>query len=298
MLRKNCLFCLLLVLCGLMVISPLAAMASGDHGHKRPAKTALLLVTFGTSIPQAQGVFKSVDAAFKKAFPGLEIRWAYTSKIIRNKVAKEQGLTWLSPEQALAKLMSEDYTQVGVQSLHVIPGAEYHNLVSKVHGFKAMTADFRVLLGYPLCATTDDLNNAGKILLANLPKERKAGEAVVFMGHGTHHPAGVVYPAMAYILEHADPLVLMGTVEGFPTLDDVKNSLTAAKVKKVHLLPFMTVAGDHAMNDMAGDEDDSWKSVLKAAGIESDAHLVSILQYPAIVDIYIAKAKKVMAHFK
>ena len=297
MLRRVGLFSLLMVLCGVMVMGPLAAMASG-HGHKKADKKALLLVTFGTSIPEAQGVFKEVDASFKKAFPGLEIRWAYTSKIIRNKVAKKQGLTWLSPEEALAKLMAEDYTQIGVQSLHVIPGAEYHDLIAKVHGFKSMSSDFRALIGYPLCATTDDLAVVAEALVANLPKERKAEEAVVFMGHGTHHPAGVVYPAMAYLLEKASPLVFMGTVEGYPALDDIKKELSAAKVKKVHLLPFMTVAGDHAMNDMAGDEDDSWKSELKAMGVDSTPHMVSILKYPQIVELYIKKAKAVMGHFK
>lgn len=279
-------------------MSPLVAFAGGGHGHKKPTKSALLLVTFGTSIPEAQGVFGKLDAAYKKAFPGMEIRWAYTSAQIRAIVAKEQGLTWDSPEEALAKLMSEHYTQVAVQSLHVIPGAEYHDLVRKVHGFKSMSYNFRPLIGYPLCSNTEDLAIVAEALMANLPKERKADEAVAFMGHGTHHPAGVVYPAMAYMLKNSDPLTFMGTVEGYPELDDIKEMLKKAGVKKVHLLPFMTVAGDHTVNDMAGDEDDSWKSVLNAMGIEAKPHLVSILEYPQIVDLYIEHTKNIMRHFK
>jgi sirohydrochlorin cobaltochelatase len=100
--------------------------------------------------------------------------------------------------------MAQDYTHVGVQSLHVLPGAEYHDLVAKVHGFKRMSSNFKVLIGYPLCSTTDDLKASAKALIADIPKERKAGEAVVYMGHGTHHPAGVVYAAMGYILQKQD----------------------------------------------------------------------------------------------
>lgn len=273
------------------------ALASG-HGHKTPAKKALLLVTFGTSVPQAQKVFVGVDKAFKKAFPGLEIRWAYTSKLIRAIVAKKRGVKWLSPAEALAKLMADGYTKVAVQSLHVIPGAEYHDLVAVVHGFRAMRPHFRPLISRPLCSTTDDLKAVAAILAANLPAGRKAKQAVVFMGHGTHHPAGVVYAALAYMLQLKDPLLLMGTVEGYPELDDIVARLKAAKVKTAYLLPFMTVAGDHAMNDMAGPEPDSWKSVLKKHGIAAKPVMKAITEIPAIVDIYIKHAKACLSHFK
>jgi sirohydrochlorin cobaltochelatase len=287
-----------LVVAGALLAAAGACLASGGHGEKKPMKKALLLVTFGTSVPEAQGVFAGIDAAYKKAFPGLEIRWAYTAKMIRNKVAKEQGKTWLSPEEALAKLMAEDYTHVGVQSLHVLAGAEYHDLVAKVHGFKVMSPNFKALMGYPLCATTDDLKAVVEALMADLPKERKAGEAIVYMGHGTHHPGGVVYPALAYMLQLKDPNVYMGTVEGYPELGDVQEELKAKKIKKAYLLPFMTVAGDHAMNDMAGEEDDSWKSVLTKDGIACVPVMRAITQNQKIVDIYIKHSKAMMAHFK
>ncbi len=273
------------------------AMASA-HGQKKPDKTAILLVTFGTSIPAAQKSFARIDQAFKKAFPGVEIRWAYTAKLIRRIVAKKQGKTWLSPAEALAKLMDDGYTQVVVQSLHVIPGAEFHDVEDVVHGFRNMGQGFRPLMSWPLCATANDLKAVAKALLASQPAGRKANEAVVYMGHGTHHPGGVVYAALSYLLQLKDRKTFMGTVEGYPTLDDIVAYLKAAKIKKAYLLPFMTVAGDHATNDMAGPEPDSWKSVLKKNGITAVPMLKSIIEIPAIVDIYVQHAKACFSHFK
>ena len=286
---------LLFLLCGLLVL-PGAAWAGG-HGHKKPGRRAILLVTFGTSIPRAQKIFTRIEAAYRKAFPGVEIRWAYTSKIIRNKLAR-QGKVWLSPAEALAGLMAQDYTQVAVQSLHVIPGAEFHDLVAVVEGFRGMSHDFKLLLGYPLCSTTDDLKAVVEAVLADLPRGRKKGEAIVYMGHGTPHPAGVVYPALQFMLQQKDPLVFLGTVEGYPELADVKAQLLAHKVKKTYLIPFMTVAGDHALNDMSGDEPDSWKSVLTKAGIQCVPVLKPIADNPAVIDIWLQHTRTVLKHFK
>lgn len=278
-----------------LAAGPAAALA---HGHKTVDKRAILLVSFGTSVPRAQAVYAKVQKAYAKAFPGVELRWAYTSGIVRRIVAKKQGKHWLSPEEALAKLMTQGYTKVAVQSLHVIPGEEYHDLVRTVQGFDLMSYHFKALIGRPLCATTDDLRAVARIMAQNLPQGRAKNQAVVFMGHGTSHPAGVVYPAMAFLLQRIDPLLIMGTVEGYPTLNDVVAALKANGVKKAYLLPFMTVAGDHAMNDMAGPEPDSWKSVLTKNGIQAEPVLRAITDIPAVVDIFVAHTKVCYAHFK
>jgi sirohydrochlorin cobaltochelatase len=273
------------------------ALAEG-HGHKQPAKKAMLLVTFGTSVPTAQQVFATVDQAFKRAFPGVEIRWAYTSKMIRDKVAKTQGKTWLSPAEALAKLMADGYNWVVVQSLHVIPGAEYHDLAAIVMGFKGMKYNRQFVLGYPLCATTGDLKAVVKVLAADMPAGLKKGEAVVYMGHGTHHPAGVAYAALAYLMAKKSPYLFMGTVEGYPAFKDVLADLKSLEVKKAYLLPFMTVAGDHAVNDMAGDDPESWQSMLRKNGIQAVPVIKAITQNPAMVDIFIQHAKVAYKHLK
>jgi sirohydrochlorin cobaltochelatase len=272
--------------------------AQGHHKAKE-VKPAILLVTFGTSIEQAKAAFTNIDKRVKAAFPGIEVRWAYTSKIIRKKLA-EQGERIDSPEIALARLMDDGYTRVAVQSLHMIPGAEFHETHTNARLFGQMADGFdRVLVSMPLLINDASMEKALDIVYKQIvPKERKAGEAVVLMGHGTHHPSDAIYSALMYKARKMDPNYLVGTVEGNPSFEEVRDLLVAAKIKKAYLIPFMTVAGDHAMNDMAGDEPDSWKSQLAAAGITSLPVMKGMAEVDAIVDMWIDQLKLTMAHLK
>ncbi|MCB2185251.1 MAG: sirohydrochlorin cobaltochelatase [Deltaproteobacteria bacterium] len=281
----------LVLLILLLVMVWAVPVPAAPHGGKAPEKRAILLVTFGTSVPEAQKVFAGIEKYFQEDFRGVDIFWAYTAEKIRKKLAA-QGQELLSPEEALARLMAQGYTKVGVQSLHVIPGEEYTDLARVVDGFRSMSHQFHPILSPPLCNGSADLLRIRDILLANLPKERQPGEAVLYMGHGTPHAADMAYPALAYLLEHKDPLVYVATVEGYPALDDVLPLLKAKGVKKVWLLPFMTVAGDHAHNDMAGPEPDSWKSLLAAQGIEAVPVMKAISEIPAIVEIWAQHLQK------
>ena len=116
------------------------------------------------------------------------------------------------------------------------------------------------------------------------------------MGHGTHHPSDASYSAMMYKAQEKDANCFVGTVEGFPTFDEVLKKLQAKGVKKAYLIPLMTVAGDHTINDMAGDEPDSWKSQLTKAGIESVPVMQGLAEYDAIVDIWVKRLKTSMHH--
>ncbi len=111
--------------------------------------------------------------------------------------------------------------------------------------------------------------------------------ALILMGHGTHHPANIYYPGLQYSLDRLDPLILIGTVEGTPSLEDVRRVLATHKVAKVYLQPFMAVSGDHAMNDMAGDEEDSWKSVLTRDGLTCVPILRGTAESPVFVEIWL-----------
>jgi len=270
---------------------------AGGHGHKKTMKKGILLVAFGSSMPEAQVSFKNIDKRVKKTFPGVPVRWAYTSHIIRHKLAKE-GKKLDSTEMALAKMMDEGFTHVAIQSLHTIAGEEYHGLVQSAHAFRQMSGGFeRILVGYPLLGKEDDLVKVTDVIIKNIPKDRKKKDAVVLMGHGTHHPGNAFYAAMAYHFQQKDPNIFVGTVEGAPTIDDIKAMLLKKKIKKAYLIPFMSVAGDHARNDMAGDEDDSWKIILKKAGIKCVPVLKGTAEYDEIVDIWVAHLKTVLAHF-
>ena len=269
-----------------------------DHAGPGDKGTGILLVTFGTSIPEAQAAFTHMEEEVKAAFPDVPLRWAYTSSIIRQKLGKE-GQDLDSPEVALARMMAEGFSRVAVQSLHMIPGQEFHDVQVNVNAFKEMTDGFKKLMvGYPALSTSEDLTKAVDALMAILPKDRKKDEAVVLMGHGTHHPSNTVYEAMMYRLQRKDPNIYMGTVEGTPTLEDIQAMLLERGVKKAYLMPFMSVAGDHTVNDLVGDEPDSWKSVLTAAGIECVPVVKGLAEYDAFADIWVDHLKVVMAHMK
>jgi sirohydrochlorin cobaltochelatase len=269
---------------------------AGGHGHKAPKKVGTLLVAFGSSIASAQVSFENIEQKTRAAYPGIPVRWAYTSTIIRKKLAK-QGQMLDSPEVALAKMQDESFTHVAVQSLHTIGGEEYHDLRRTVGAFKMMGGFQRIILGYPLLATQDDMQRAVNALLANIPKERKMTEAVVLMGHGTHHPSNAFYAALMFQLQLEDPNIFVGTVDGYPEVDLIKTLLLKNKIKKAYLMPFMSVAGDHAKNDMAGDEEDSWKSIFTAAGIECIPVLKGTAEFDNFVEIWVDHLGGPLSHF-
>ena len=293
--KKGLMSSSLVLLLTIVFVSGVCAM---DHGKGKPMKKGILLVAFGSSVPEAQVSFKNIDKKVKSAFPGVPVRWAYTSHIIRHKLAKE-GKQLDSVVVALAKMMDEGFTHVAVQSLHTIAGEEYHELVQNAHAFRLMSGGFkRILVGYPLLAREDDLERVAKVILQNILKERNKKDAVVLMGHGTPHPGNAFYAAMMYQFHRKDPNIFVGTVEGAPTIDDIKEMLVEEGIKKAYLMPFMSVAGDHARNDMAGDEEDSWKSILTKSGIKCVSVLKGTAEYDDVVDIWVDHLKVPLSHFK
>ena len=267
------------------------------HGEKGPMKKGILLVAFGSTIPEAQISFENIDRSVKKAFPGVEVYWAYTSRIIIAKMAKE-GKHLVTPVEALARMMREKFTHVAVQALQVIPGAEFHGLVQNVRRFEGMSKGIeQVSVGYPLLATSEDLQRVAEAMIKIIPPERKKKDAVVFMGHGTHHPADVYYAALNYHVQKLDPNIFVGTVEGWPEIDDVVADLQKRRINKAYLLPLMSVAGDHARNDMVGPEENSWKSILEKQGIDCEPVLKGLAEYEEFVDMWLDHLKTAFSQF-
>ena len=286
---------MLMIVCILLISSN--GLASPGHGHQAPKKVGILLVAFGSSEASAQISFENIDNKVKAAYPDIPIRWAYTSSIIREKLAK-QGKILDSPEVALAKMQDEKFTHVAVQSLHTIAGSEYHDLRRSVGAFKMMGGFQKVVLGYPLMATQEDMQRTVDAIRATIPRERKVEEAVVLMGHGTHHPSNAFYAALMFQLQLKDPNIFVGTVEGYPEIDLIKELLLRKKIKKAYLIPFMSVAGDHAKNDMAGEEDDSWKSILTHAGVHCVPVLKGTAEFEDFVNIWVDHVASPLSHFK
>ncbi|MBI5522252.1 MAG: sirohydrochlorin cobaltochelatase [Desulfarculus sp.] len=264
---------------------PLSAQA-GEHPVAKPGKNAILLVTFGTSVEPAAKVFAKIEAATRARFPGVEVRWAFTAKKIRQKLAARGQIT-LSPAQALANLTEDGFDRVVMQSLHIIPGEEFEGLRDIASRWEGMPKGLKqVELGLPLLDSGQDRLRTAKAMLAHVPKERVPGEALVFMGHGSPHPANAIYGTMADLLQNMDPNAFLATKEGTPEFESVQRELIAKGVKKAWLIPLMSVAGDHAHNDMAGKEADSWASMLGKAGIASQPVMRGMAEYPEIVDIW------------
>ncbi len=283
----------------LLVVFTCTTTRAGHHGtQEQNSKKGILLVTFGTSIPKAQEAFDHIDKEVKKAFPDTDVKWAYTSHIIRHKLA-EQGKMIPSPEEALARMMDQGYTHVAVQSLHTITGQEFHELSRNVKAFENMAGSIReVHMGYPLLSTQEDIEAVSEAVMENIPEERKKEEAVVLLGHGTHHPANAFYAALMFNLQLKDPNIFVGTVEGWPKLDEIQKMLEDKGIETAYLMPFMSVAGDHAVNDMAGSGDDSWQSVLTEAGIKCVPILKGTAEYDNMVSIWVDHLKTAVDHLE
>lgn len=254
---------LLLALC-----LSLPGAAQAGHGGEAARKDGILLVAFGTTVEEARPALDNIERLVRAAHPDAEIRWAWSARKARASLISE-GKPAASPQQALADMAEEGFTHVAVQSFHTITGEEFHGLLATARAMEGLPKGLtRIAVGLPLLASTDDAESLAVALKSLLPKERKPGEAVVFLGHGNpHHPAALSYPAMQFYLTKADPLAFVGVVEGSPSFDDVAKALSERKVRTAWLVPLMAVAGDHARNDMAGDDPESWASQLRERGI-------------------------------
>ncbi len=290
------------ILTGALLCMTCTCAFAGAHGggHSRPHDkgTAILLVTFGTSIPEAQIAFSAMEKRVKAAYPDVPIRWAYTSTIIRKKL-DAQGSTLESLPIALSHMMEEGYSKVAVQSLHMMAGHEFHYVRVNARKFAEMVEGFdKVMVGRPLLSTDEDLERAADAIVKLIPAKRKPNEAVVLMGHGSHHPADSVFSAMMYKVQKRDPNVFVGTVEGHPDFEDVKSQILKKGLKKAWLMPLMSVAGDHSVNDLVGDEDDSWKSMLTKAGVECVPVLKGLAEIDAFGQIWVDHLKTAMRHLQ
>lgn len=287
---------ILILVIAVLFFCAASCMASSGHNREQNKKMGILLVAFGSSEASAQISFENIDARVKARYPGIPVQWAYTSHMIRTKLAR-QGKYLDSPEVALAKMMDQKFTHVAVQSLHTILGAEYDDLKKTIDAYKIMGGFQNILLGYPLMATQADMERTVDAVFAIIPKERKKDEAVVLMGHGSHHPANAFYAALMFQLQLKDPHIFVGTVEGYPDVGLIQGLIQKKNLKTVWLMPLMSVAGDHAKNDMAGDEADSWKTIFTASGIHCIPVLKGTAEHDVFVDIWVDHIAGSLQHF-
>lgn len=253
-------------------------------------KKAVLVVSFGTSYHETRK--KTIDVCEEKIRQSLkeyDFHRAYTSNMIIRKLKNRDGIHIENPEQALERLYKEGYKEVIVQTLHIICGEEYTKLKEQVNNYQDKFE--KIILGRPLLTYIEDYKEAVKALEYQIPNMEK-DEAVVFMGHGTYHESHCSYPAIEYMMRDYGINAYVGTVEGYPELEQVIRRLRENNIKTVNLMPFMLVAGDHAINDMAGDEEDSWKTVLKSEGFNVNVYLKGLGENPYIQDKFMKHANE------
>lgn len=282
------------VLSGVMNMSKTYA-AEAPTGGK-----AILVVSFGTTYADTRKLTtEAVESKIQAAFPDYDVRHAFTSRIIIKKLAERDGLNYDTEKQALDKLKAEGYKEVIIQPLHMEAGDEYEKLMKVVAKY-GKSFD-KISVGRPVLYYTgqegekpDDYLIAIKAMQTQFPKLGKH-DAVALMGHGGVHPSNTAYAALQMKLQDAGVKnVFVFTVEGYPTIENLISELKANKIKKVTLMPFMLVAGDHAKNDMAGDDKESFKSQLIAAGFQVETYIHGLGENAAIQDIYVQHVKDAM----
>lgn len=252
-------------------------------------KKAILVVSFGTSYPDTlEKAIGATEKAIADAFPGWEVRRAFTSSIIMKKLLKRDCVQIDNVAQAMAKLEAEGFTHVAVQPTHVMHGEEYEKLLKQLEPYRLRLS---VQAGEPLLDKQEDYEAVASALLNRLPQP-KENEALVLMGHGTPHFANSAYGQLEQNLMDTCDRVYVATVEGYPTLDRVMAQLAKRpEIQKITLAPFMLVAGDHARNDMAGDGD-SWKRQLEEKGYEVTCILQGLGEYPEIRALFVRHCRK------
>lgn len=248
-------------------------------------KRALAIISFGTSYPDARHAIEVLEQSLANSMPGYDFYRAFTSGMIIRKIEREEGIHIPNPAELMEQLQKAGYEEVICQSLHVIPGLEYEKMCAQI---RQAAGQMTVKIGQPMLTSQEDYITVCQALLGEIPA-LAADEAYVYMGHGTEHAVNAAYSQIENTFRFLDAeRVYVGTVEGFPALDYVQKRLRAHNIHKVWLAPFMIVAGDHAQNDLAGEEKDSWKSILTAEGYEVEIVLRGLGTIPGIGELFIS----------
>ncbi|MCX5874319.1 MAG: sirohydrochlorin cobaltochelatase [Deltaproteobacteria bacterium] len=281
---------MLLVCLGMLFCSSVVAY---QHRETVEKKTGIMLVAFGTTIPEANKAFVDLENEVKKTFPDIEIKWAFTSKIVQRKLQKA-GKQVDSPLVALSKMIDDGYTDILIASFHTMPGEEFHKLCRDVQALSQASESEgrRFEVSKPLFSSTEEMDKIGNAVLDRFKGIKNHEDAVILMGHGNKkHVGDSVYPAFAYFIQKIDSNFFVATVDGRPSIEEIIPILSEKKIKKVWLAPLMAVAGDHARNNMCGNTPDSWKSMLTKDGFQVECIMEGTSENPKIREIWIDHLK-------
>ena len=294
------------VLCLVMLVLLLSingALGSGSMKKPGSGKNAIIVASFGTTVPEAVGAITNITDTVRQAYPGTEVRTTFTSNIIRSiwKERQAEADKWISqgiPEEVLyvknfiatvGDLLEDGYTNIIVQPTHMFFMEQSHDLSQYVNGLASIRTMKprwkpidRIVMGRPALGMPgdqhpyhEDVEAVCKTLARDAEDARNADASLVYMGHGNEYWSTGIYAETEKKMRNMYPDIktFIGVVEGAPALDDLLARLQDEPNKKIILKPFMIVAGNHAVNDMAGPEVDSWKSILTSEGYTVEAKL-------------------------
>jgi sirohydrochlorin cobaltochelatase len=238
--------------------------------------TAIILTAFGTST-EARATYDFFEAGARERFPRHDIHRAYTSSTLRAKMARK-GILWRSPEELLRELPERGYCRAVIQSLHIVPGKEFDKIAAA-----AAQAALPVAVGQPLLSCSADCRLVLEALAASIPDP--ASTITVLAGHGTpHHEATALYNEFSRQLRLRYPEnVYLCMVEGRPSWEETLACMRKSPLRRVRIVPFMFVAGDHILHDVLGDGD-SWLAQLE--GYAVDALRSGLGHNAAIADVF------------
>jgi len=303
------------------VFSNPTVAAENKKKQQKSGEAAIILASFGTTVPSAVESIINIQQKVQAAFPEVPVRVTFTSNIIRKVWKKRQANAqkWLDqgipPEILYVKniistfgdLREEGYRDIVVQPTHMFFMEQSHDLAQYVEAMRSIRTIKKrwqpfnkIALGRPALGTIGnqyeyrkDLEKALRTLAPDVALARKNKANLVYMAHGNEHWSVGIYGEAAKMMRelYPDVITYFGAVEGYPGIEDVSHDLKRAESNKIILKPFMIVAGDHAVNDMAGDDDDSWKTILTRQGISVIPVLKGLGSNDEFAQLFVAHIK-------
>ena len=251
----------------------------------------MLVVSFGTSYNDSRRLtIGAIENDIAAAFPEYSVRRGFTSQIIIDHVLSRDNIKIDNVTEALERAAANGVKELIVVPTHLMDGYEYNDLVNEIANYA--DAFDRISVGRPLLDTDEDFTAVAQAVVDACAEFDDGETAICLMGHGTEADSNGVYEKMQKTLTAMGAEnYFVGTVEAEPSLDTVLSLVKNGSYKRVVLRPLMVVAGDHANNDMAGDEEDSWKSVFEAEGYEVLCVVEGLGQLESVRDIYVRHAR-------
>ncbi len=249
-------------------------------------RRAILVVSFGTSYEETRKVtIDAIEQEIGDAHPDYKIYRAWTSKMILKKLKKRDNIHYDTVTEAFQRMREDGITDVVVQPTHVINGIENDLMTQEALAFRN---DFHsILFGDPLLTTMEDNDYMIEAIREEFP-DLADDEVLVLMGHGTTHYSNAIYAALDYTFkDRGYPNIFLGTVEAYPSMESLLHMIKEFQPRRVVLAPFMIVAGDHAQNDMAGDDPESWRCQLEAAGFPVTCVLKGLGEYKSVRKLFL-----------